>query len=149
MGRMWRPSISNPPPPSLQLPFVDLDIEQGLVALADILGGMKDALNEHPVVRQDQEPFALPIEPARGIDALPTQAIREKVHHYGIVFVRHRTDHPHGLVHSHIDRNGEGQLPVVATHIVPLRVDRKVRSQNNFSIDPNPAREDHGLGLAP
>ena len=42
-------------PPALHLPLVDRDVEQRLVLLVHPLGGMQDILDEHPVVREDQQ----------------------------------------------------------------------------------------------
>ena len=45
---------------------------------------MKDALGKGAVVREDQQPLALPVETPRRVDALPAQPLGQEVHHDGV-----------------------------------------------------------------
>jgi hypothetical protein len=124
----------------------DLAIHLDQVLLLDPVARMLEAVRQFPVVRQEQQPFAVPVESSHREH--PGALRHEFCERSSRVRITHRAGHPARLVQGEVakrwvSRNGDA----VHRDRIRLRV-HPVAETRHAPSDPNPARRDQLLSLA-
>lgn len=122
-------------------------VEQRLILLVDPIAGMHDTVGDFAVVRQQQQAFGLPVEPADRHDALVD---RHEVHD-GVAasLVRCRRDVAAGLVEQNIaPADGRDQL-AVDLDLLGGGIDFAAKLGDDLAVNTDASFEDQLLGAPP
>jgi hypothetical protein len=117
------------------------------VDLLDVVPGVRQKMRECAVVRQNQQPFTVPVEPTDGIDAAG-QAVDERAERSPPLGVIARADNVARLVEEDIDqRLARHDLSVEGDRVCG-RVDAHPLPRDGRAIDADTTRRDDGLARA-
>lgn len=123
-----------------------VSVEQRLVLLLDLEARMHDAVRDLAIVRQQQQPLGLAVEPANWDDAL----VDWHEIHDGVAsaLVVGRRDVSARFVEQDVAAARVRDEHPVDLDLLPFGVDLSAERGDNDSIDPDTPLGDHLLGLA-
>lgn len=117
-----------------------MPVEQRLVFLIDLVARVHDSVGNQAIVREQEQPFGLPVEPSDRHDALPDlDEIHDRV---APTLVRHRCDVAPGLVQDNVPHRRARDDLAVYLDLLPHWVNLRAKLGDDDAIHTHASLDD-------